>query len=138
MMLQQFVQGIIKQDLSSVEKLTEKRLFKKLQEKNDELKKFNLNFQPTKVEEASKSSYIIDQMLIKGVKANRDDNDSNHDYMYVDTNESEGLRYYLHKYFLGFHPYYIEIKNDEFFNRLKKSDVPIDKLNQQEVMKQQD
>ena len=137
-MLQQFVQSVIKQDLSSVEKLTEKRLFKKLQEKNDELKKFNLNFQPTKVEEASKSSYIIDQMLIKGVKANRDDNDSNHDYMYVDTNESEGLRYYLHKYFLGFHPYYIEIKNEEFFNKLKKSDVPIDKLNQQEVMKQQD
>jgi hypothetical protein len=137
-MLQQFVQGVIKQDLSSVEKLTEKRLFKKLQEKNDELKKFNLNFQPTKVEEASKSSYIIDQMLIKGVKASRDDNDSNHDYMYVDTNESEGLRYYLHKYFLGFHPYYIEIKNEEFFNKLKKSDVPIDKLNQQEVMKQQD
>ena len=137
-MLQQFVQGVIKQDLSSVEKLTEKRLFKKLQEKNDELKKFNLNFQPTKVEEASKSSYIIDQMLIKGVKANRDDNYSNHDYMYVDTNESEGLRYYLHKYFLGFHPYYIEIKNEEFFNKLKKSDVPIDKLNQQEVMKQQD
>jgi hypothetical protein len=29
-MLQQFVQGVIKQDLSSVEKLTEKRLFKKL------------------------------------------------------------------------------------------------------------
>jgi len=137
-MLQQFVQGVIKQDLSSVEKLTEKRLFKKLQEKNDELKKFNLNFQPTKVEEASKSSYIIDQMLIKGVKSNRDDNDSNHDYMYVDTNESEGLRYYLHKYFLGFHPYYIEIKNEEFFNKLKKSDVPIDKLNQQEVMRQQD
>jgi len=137
-MLQQFVQGVIKQDLSSVEKLTEKRLFKKLQEKNDELKKFNLNFQPTKVEEASKSSYIIDQMLIKGVKSNRDDNDSNHDYMYVDTNESEGLRYYLHKYFLGFHPYYIEIKNEEFFNKLKKSDVPIDKVNQQEVMKQQD
>jgi hypothetical protein len=128
-MLQQFVQGVIKQDLSSVEKLTEKRLFKKLQEKNDELKKFNLNFQPTNVEEASKSSYIIDQMLVKGVKANRDDNDSNHDYMYVDTNESEGLRYYLHKYFLGFHPYYIEIKNDEFFNKLKKSDVPIEKLN---------
>jgi hypothetical protein len=137
-MLQQFVQGVIKQDLSSVEKLTEKRLFKKLQEKNDELKKFNLNFQPTKVEEASKSSYIIDQMLIKGVKSNRDDNDSNHDYMYVDTNENEGLRYYLHKYFLGFHPYYIEIKNEEFFNKLKKSDMPIDKLNQQEVMKQQD
>lgn len=128
-MLQQFVQGVIKQDLSSVEKLTEKRLFKKLQEKNDELKKFNLNFQPTNVEEASKSSYIIDQMLVKGVKANRDDNDSNHDYMYVDTNESEGLRYYLHKYFLGFHPYYIEIKNDEFFNKLKKPDGPIEKLN---------
>jgi len=128
-MLQQFVQGVIKQDLSSIEKLTEKRLFKKLQEKNDELKKFNLNFQPTNVEEASKSSYIIDQMLVKGVKANRDDNDSNHDYMYVDTNEAEGLRYYLHKYFLGFHPYYIEIKNDEFFNKLKKSDVPIEKLN---------
>ena len=98
------------------------------------MKKFNLKYQPSSVEEASKSSYIIDQMLIKGVKADRDENDSNHDYMYVDTNESEGLRYYLHKYFLGFHPYYIEIKNDEFFSKIKKSDMPIEKRPQQEVM----
>jgi hypothetical protein len=127
-MLQQFLQGVIKQDLKSVEKLAEPRFFKKLQEKNEEFKKFNLKYQPTSVEQATKTSYIIDQMLIKGVKANRDDNDCNHDYMYVDTNESEGLRYYLHKYFLGFHPYYIEIKNEEFFNKMKKNDTPIEKI----------
>jgi hypothetical protein len=62
------LQGVIKQDLSSIEKLTDKRLFKKLQEKNDELKKFNLKYQPTAVEEAVKTSYLVDQMLIKGVK----------------------------------------------------------------------
>ena len=35
--------------------------------------------------------------------------------MYVDNHENLGLRFYLHKYFLGFHPYYMEIKNKEFF-----------------------
>jgi hypothetical protein len=97
-----------------------------------------LKYQPTSVEEATKTSYLIDQMFIKGVKQNRDENDSNHDYMYVDTNEVEGLRYYLHKYFLGFHPYYIVVKNEEFFNKMKKSDVPVEKLPQQEVMQMQD
>ena len=110
-MFQQFLEGVIKQDLQKIEKLTDSRLFKKLQEKSEDIKKFNIKYQPVAVEQATKESYIIDQMLIKGVKANRDENDSNHDYMYVDTNEVEGLRYYLHKYFLGFHPYYIEIKN---------------------------
>jgi hypothetical protein len=67
-------------------------------------------------------------MLIKGVKTDRDDNDSNHDYLYVDTNEHEGIRFYLHKYFLGFHPYYIESKNEEFFKEQKKADIPVEKL----------
>jgi hypothetical protein len=35
--------------------------------------------------------------------------------MYVDTHENMGLRFYLHKYFLGFHPYYMQIKHKEFF-----------------------
>jgi len=54
-------------------------------------------------------------MLIKGVRFNREENDSNHDYMYVDANENQGLRFYLHKYFLGFHSYYMEVENKEFF-----------------------
>jgi hypothetical protein len=127
-MLQQFIQGVIKQDLKTVERLAEPRFFKRLQEKNDELKKFNLKYQPTSVEQATKSSYMIDQMLIKGVKANRDENDCNHDYMFVDTNESDGLRYYLHKYHLGFHPYYIQVKNQEFFEKHRKNPTPAEKL----------
>jgi hypothetical protein len=51
---------------------------------------------------------MIDQMLVRGVKHARDENDNNHDYVYVDNLEHRGLRFYLHKYFLGFHPYYIQ------------------------------
>ena len=40
--------------------------------------------------------------------------------MYVDTHENMGLRFYLHKYFLGFHPYYMEIKNEEYFDKHKR------------------
>lgn len=98
----------------------ERRFLENLKSQSDNLGKFNLKFSPASVEETQKSSYIIDQMLIKGVKHNRDENDSNHDYMYVDTHENMGLRFYLHKYFLGFHPYYLEVKNQELMEKASK------------------
>ena len=52
-------------------------------------------------------------MLIKGVKFNRDENDENVDYVYVDRQENQGLRFYLHKYFMGLHPFYLQKQYDK-------------------------
>lgn len=130
--------GLVNKDYSKIEKLTEKRFFKNLQEKSADLNKFQMKYTPASVEETSKSSYLIDNMLVKGVKFNRDENDTNHDYMYVDTHESIGLRFYLHKYFLGFHPYYMEIKNEDYFKKERDSEIPLDKEPMIDVMKSQD
>ena len=108
-MFQSFVQSLSTKDYKGLEKLTEKRFFNQIQSHSDNLNKFDLKYTPSSIEETVKSSYMIDQMLVKGVRFDRDENDSNHDYMYVDTHENMGVRFYLHKYFLGFHPYYMEL-----------------------------
>ena len=77
--------------------------------------KFEVRFEPS-----AGKGYLVDAMLVKGVRANREENDSNHDYMYVDSHENLGLRFYLHKYFLGFHPYYMETQNRTFFEAARK------------------
>lgn len=102
---------MVNKNYEGLEKIVEKRFLEKLKEKSDDLQKFKLKYTPYYVDEMDKSSYIIDQMLVKGVRHDRDKNDSNHDYMYVNTHENQGLRFYLHKYFLGFHPYYMELQN---------------------------
>lgn len=121
-MFQSFLSGLVSKDYKSLEKLTEKRFLSTLQSQSDNLGKFDLRYSPSKLEDMVSESYSIDKLLVKGIKFNREDNDSNHDYMYVDTHENLGLRFYLHKYFLGFHPYYMEIKNKEFFERQQQPD----------------
>ena len=54
-------------------------------------------------------------MLVKGVSVEREKNDMNMDYIYVDESENQGLRVFMHKYFLGFQQYYLIAKNEEFF-----------------------
>jgi hypothetical protein len=103
--------GLASKDYLKLEKLTEKRFLDSLISKKEDLAKFSLKYTPNSVEETAKSSYLVDSMLVKGIRHVREENDSNHDYMYVETHENMGLRFYLHKYFLGFHPYYMEIKN---------------------------
>ena len=115
-MFQQFLSGLASKDYSKLEKIAERRFLDALTAKKDDLNKFQLKFTPSTLDETAKSSYLVDSLLVKGIRHNREENDSNHDYMYVDTHENQGLRFYLHKYFLGFHPYYMEIKNKEFFN----------------------
>ena len=87
-MFQHFLSNLISKDYSKIEKVTEKRFFEKLQAQKDDLNKFQLKYAPSSIDETSKHSYLIDQMFIKGVHHNRDENDSNHDYMYVDTHEN--------------------------------------------------
>ena len=47
---------------------------------------------------------------MKGVKADRDQNDSNLDYFYDHRLENEGIRFYLHKYFMGYQTYYMQLR----------------------------
>jgi hypothetical protein len=50
---------------------------------------------------------IIDELVIKGVSPDREMNDSNIDYLLDKTKEQDGLRQYLHKFFMGDHLYYL-------------------------------
>lgn len=110
-MFQSFLSNLVSKNYSALEKVTEKRFLSALASKAENLDKFQLKYTPSSDDEFSTASYMIDQMLVRGVKFARNENDSNHDYMYVDTLEHRGLRFYLHKYFLGFHPYYIQSQN---------------------------
>lgn len=116
-MFQNFLTQLTAKNYNALEKFTEKRFLKQLTERQGDLNKFQLRYTPNSLDEVSSSSYMIDQMLVKGVRQNRDENDLNHDYVYVDNLENRGLRFYLHKYFLGFHPYYIQTENEEYFKR---------------------
>ena len=55
--------------------------------------------------------------------------------MYVDAHENLGLRFYLHKYFLGFHPYYMQVKNQEFFESSKQDENTLGTIPIQETLK---
>ena len=54
-----------------------------------------------------KETYIVDQMIIKGVSPNREENQSNFDYNLHKEQEDDGYRFYLHKYFTGHEYYYL-------------------------------
>lgn len=112
--------------MPTLEKLAEKRFFDKLSPEIEKNTDYSITFKPS---EKMEDSFIIDKMLVKGVKFNREENDSNVDYMYVDSQENKGLRFYLHKYFVGYHPYYLtKIQKD---NLDKKEDAPLDDLKKQ-------
>ena len=78
-------------------------------EQKEILEKFDLKLENN--DKGENESYIIDKIFVKGVSHNRDLNDSNLDYNYVSHHENEGLRFYMHKYFIGFHAYYLKAKH---------------------------
>lgn len=73
-----------------------------------------MSYKASEEELLAEDSYIIDKFFVKGIKADRDQNDTNFDYLYVDNHENMGLRFYLHKYFIGLHPYYMKLKQDDY------------------------
>jgi hypothetical protein len=138
-LFQQLLTSFASQNYDGLEKVVEKRFLAHLRSKSSDLGKFDLQFTPADLEKTAKSSYMIDQVLVKGVKFDRHLNDLNHDYMYVDSHVNQGLRFYLHKYFLGFHPYYMEIENQEFYDKLKnETEEQRDKKPMLDVMLSQD
>jgi hypothetical protein len=78
----------------------------------------------------------VDKLFIKGVKFNREENDCNLDYLYVDTHENLGIRFYLHRYFVGYHSYYLQRLNEDVFNKIKE--IPNDKKEIPDILKEQD
>jgi len=44
-------------------------------------------------------------------------NGINYDYLLVNNHENDGIRFYLHKYFVGFNAYYIALENEEFLEK---------------------
>ena len=52
-------------------------------------------------------SYLVDNLMIKGVSMDRSLNASNVDYALEDADELKGLRHYFHKAFLGNIYYYL-------------------------------
>lgn len=72
-MFLKFVESLANKDYKAIERLTEKRFFKKLESEKENLEKFNLNFDINKIE--GDESYIIEQLFIKGVHHDRELND---------------------------------------------------------------
>lgn len=79
---QKFLKAMTEKDYASIKNMTEPRFYKELEAQKKNLDNYSLSFQPS---ENVQDSYVIDKMFIKGVKFNREENDSNIDYMYVDT-----------------------------------------------------
>lgn len=82
-----FIESISTKDYEALEKVTEKRFYNKLMEQKDTLEKFELKYDVTN-ENAENESYIIDKLFVKGVNHDRDLNDSNLDYNYVNLQEN--------------------------------------------------
>lgn len=112
------LESLSSKDYAAVEKLTEKRLFAKLQEQKSTLSKYKLSFDLNKLE--GDDSYIVEQLFVKGVSHDRDLNDSNIDYAYFKKFENQGVRVYTHKYYLGFLPLYLQEHNEQAMQQIER------------------
>ncbi len=98
-----------------LQKITEKRFLELLKANQPSPGSLNLSYRKSDSSADSLSSSLVDKLLIKGLKHDRSLNDSNHDYIMIDAQEGQGIRYFMHKYFVGFHYYYLHSKNEKFF-----------------------
>ena len=57
-------------------------------------------------------------MLVRGLSVDREQNDCNYDYELNRSEESEGMRFYQHRYFTGYQNYYEHINYQEKLARI--------------------
>lgn len=62
--------------------------------------------------------YIVDMMLVRGLSVDRDENSCNFDYELNRSEESQGLRFYQHKYFTGYQNYFEYIAYEDKLARV--------------------
>ena len=130
-MIKRLYISIANRDYNTIFALTEKRFGENIKSASEEIAKNGINLEfksnntPLKEQKKEDRSYIFDKMFEKGVYIDRDKNDNNYDYNLDVEYESEGLRHFKHKFFLGYeHHYYFDRydgkdKSDENNSRYK-------------------
>ena len=84
--LTKFLQALAEGDETSMRSLAEKTLVDKVMASMPQLQKADLQY--TKKEEVNPDSiYVIDKLFLKGISADRAQNDSNFDYVVVQDSE---------------------------------------------------
>lgn len=111
--------AISKNDFDHVNELTEARLGSAIQ-KSREVNKKEVKFTPSEIPHIERKpedqSYLFDKIFEKGVFFDREKNDTNQDYFLDKMLESDGIRYYQHKYFAGYDIHYYLDKYAEKLN----------------------
>ena len=121
-----FLNAIETQDKAKIERMAEKRFAARLIENLDAVKAAGVKFERgtglsqnlVKVDETDygmlrqnlvsdiEDTYIVDNMIVKGVSSDRSQNACNFDYLKVRGHEENGILFYMHKYFAGYMHYY--------------------------------
>lgn len=64
-------------------------------------------------------TYIVENILVRGISVRRAENESNYDYRLRREKEDHGLKLYKHKYFEGYSHYYEFVAQEKLHNELK-------------------
>lgn len=94
------LEGIVKKDSDLIERKVEAKFAEKL------ITKFENSQELSYQKSENINSFIADAIFVKGISANRSENDTNFDYLYVPEMEELGLRQYTHRYHSGLSHYY--------------------------------
>lgn len=105
-MINQLFTGIANRDEAIINKIAEPTFADKLLEITKNLKG-PVTYEAPK-DDAIEKCYLIDKIFVQGISTDRYANDWNTDYIVQKDLEPKGLRTYLHKFHLGFMPYYFK------------------------------
>lgn len=65
-------------------------------------------------------TYMVETQFCRGVQFDRSKNWANLDYSLDISKEGDGMKSYVHKYFLGMEPFYFELHSEKTFNRMEE------------------
>lgn len=120
-MISELFSGIAAKDEQAVRKVTETTFADKLIEQFASRKTEVKYTKPA--DDAIDKCYLIDKLFIQGISTHRHLNDWNTDYVVQKDLEQKGLRTYLHKFHLGYMPYYFKRDYQQQYERLATADL---------------
>ena len=103
--LVKFMEALGAQDEAALRQVTEKTFADKIVADMPILKSKDLKYKSAS-DVNPDSVYLIDKLFLKGVSADRSENDTNFDYEVITSMEAQGLKQYIHKFNLGMTRYY--------------------------------
>ena len=136
----EFLQALCENDKEKIKSMAEKRFGEKMIENLPNIQKSEIKFErgAGKVQNLVKQDsrdfsvlrknlisdiqedYIVDSMIIKGVSADREENDCNYDYNKLKNMENQGMIFYMHKYFSGHMHYYLQQRYNNQLMRIQE------------------